>query len=145
MSGASLFGWICILGGLWMMYRAFRTRARRLALLRDCVSTNGKIIRLEDTTAQDDTVSTQAPVVQYFTNDGRSFEYKMLPRHDTKDCQVGATIPIFYERGNPANAVHVKRAWDVNLVCALSMIPLLLGVGVLVTAQQDAADIRKKQ
>lgn len=137
MSGPLVFGWLCMSGGLWLVVRAFRSRARRRALLRNCVRVIGRVVRLDDTTTEGDVAATSAPVVRYSAQDGKAHEIALPPRHDTDSVRVGTSVPVFYERGNPKNAVHVKRMWDVNLACALSFIPVVIGAGIIYTVYQD--------
>src|SRR5262245_59008150 len=45
MTGASVVGLIFVAGGLWLVFRAFRRRAKRLALRRNAVRVKGKVVR----------------------------------------------------------------------------------------------------
>ncbi len=131
-------GPLFLVGGLWALALAIKARAKRRALLRNSVQVSGKIIRLEDTTSEGDSVTTSAPVVEYKVGD-RKYELVLSPRHKTDDCPVGKKVIVFYEQGNPANSIHELRMWDVNLVCALCLLPILIGVGFFYTAYQEAS------
>lgn len=132
-------GPLFLAGGLWALALAIKARAKRRALLRNSVQVSGKIVRHEDTTSEGDSVTTSAPVVEYKVGD-RKYELALSPRHKTDDCPVGKKVIVFYEQGNPANSIHELRMWDVNLACALCLLPILIGVGFFYTAYQEATE-----
>ena len=139
MSWLLILGWLLVLWGLWLVQRTFRSLLRRRALLRNPVRVSGKIIKLEDTATEGDLVPTQAPVVRYRAQDAQFYELRLLPRMVDEGSRAGSAMTVFYERGNPGNAVHALRMWDVNLACALSLIPVLAGAGLILTSHQDAS------
>ena len=121
-----------------MVRMAFRSRARRLALLRNSVRVVGKIVRLEDTSTDENQSSAVAPVVRYRERGGGEHELVLSPRLDPDSCPVGMKVPVFYELGNPGNAVDAQRMWDVNIICILCLFPVLFGAGILYTVYQEA-------
>ncbi len=131
-------GPLFLVGGLWALALAIKARAKRRALLRNSLQVSGKIIRLEDTTSEGDSVTTSAPVVEYKVGD-RKYELVLSPRQKTDDCPVGKKVVVFYEQGNPTNSIHELRMWDVNLACVLCLLPILIGVGFFYTAYQEAS------
>lgn len=134
-----IFGALCFAGGVWLLLRALSSRSRRVALLRNSVQVSGKVVRLEGTTTEGDVMTTFAPVVEYKAGEN-SYELKLSPRHDTSACGIGKKVVVFYEKGQPENATHAQRMWDVNLVCALSFIPVFIGAGMLFTVYQETLD-----
>jgi cytochrome c oxidase assembly protein Cox11 len=140
MSGSLIAGLVFVAIGLWMVSRAFRRRAKRVALLRDCIKTKGTVIRIDETTQDGDTVDTYAATVKYKAKDGQSYELTLLPEQRDALPRIGSRVPVFYERNQPQNSVSAQRMWDVNLVCTLSFIPLLFGALMLFTAYQEACN-----
>lgn len=130
-------GSLFLAAGVWLLLTALAHRARRLALLRDCVRTAGRVVRHDDTTTDGDIQATQAPVVRYVAPGGRSHVLALPPRRDVSALPVGARVPVFYQRGDPANAVHVRRTWDVNLACLLNLLPILIGAAIFLTVYQQ--------
>ena len=130
-------GLICLCLGIWAVYVAFGAREKRVALLRNCVRVRGRVARLEDASTEGDTLTSWAAIVAYTAQDGRTYEYRMDPHFDRKKVRIGTKVPIFYERGAPGNATAEPRMWGVNVACALSFVPVLLGLGFLFTAYQD--------
>lgn len=132
-------GLFCLSLGVWWVWAAFGARERRVALLRNCMKARGRVTRLEDASSEGDTLSWWAPIVTYTAQDGTTHEHKMSPQSDREKYPVGSKVPVFYESGSPGNATTQRRMWDVNLACALSFVPVLLGFGFLYTAYQEIA------
>jgi hypothetical protein len=138
MSGMSIAGFGFSVAGAWLTLLALRARAKRLRLLGECAETNGVIVRLEETTSEDDVVTTHAPIVEYRAPGGSVHRLALSPRHDIENCRVGKKVRVYYQRSDPANAVSALRIWDVNLACGLSLIPLLIAAGCFLTAWQES-------
>ncbi|HVJ81370.1 MAG TPA: DUF3592 domain-containing protein [Planctomycetia bacterium] len=138
MSGTAIVGLSFVAGGAGLLWLALRARAGRMRLLADCAETNGTIVRLEETTSDDDVVTTHSPIVAYRAPGGATHELALPPRHDIEKCRLGKKVRIFYQRSDPANAHHALRTWDVNLACGLSFIPLLVGAGCFFTLWQES-------
>lgn len=137
MSTLSLIGWLITAGGTWLASRALRNRLRRLRLIRDHVRVEARVIRLEDTTTEGDTAATHAPVVSFYDG-GKLYEKKFLPELVERGCKVGQVMSFFYERGHPENAVRKLGTKDVNIALVLSILVVLFGAGLILTARQEA-------
>lgn len=137
MTAITAVGWLCVFVGLWFSIVAFGARARRMALLRNCVRVKGKVVRVIETTTAGDTVATYSPVVQYRAADGATHELTLYPRQQSNLPRVGASVPVFYDKSAPQNAIDAKRVWDVNLACVLSVLSILVGIGLIYTELQE--------
>ena len=121
-------GSLFLAGGVWVFLHALRARGRRLALFRDSVRTVARVVRLRDITSDGDFQVTYAPVVTYRAADGKTRELDLTPRSNVDDFQVGAKVPILYQRGDPDNAVENRAMWDIHAAFVFSLFLVLVGM-----------------
>jgi hypothetical protein len=100
-------------------------------LLKNAVKVKGTIIHLNDNSSEGDVRASWIPVAAYQETAGRQYECDLDLQFEENKVKVGAKVPIYFERGNPANAVQVRRIWDVNVHCVLSFLLVRLALSLL--------------
>jgi hypothetical protein len=133
MNGLNIFGLVLLaIGGLSLLW-SMRGIVRRRALLANPVRVEGRVIRLREESPSN-TECGQSPKifasVQYMTKDGQSLERELPASNEENKWQVGQSLRLIYQRGNPANVVDEELAW-ADLVKAVIGSLIVLGFGVL--------------
>jgi hypothetical protein len=142
---ATTMGWLSVAVGLWLNYRAVRSTWKRHMLLANAESVKGKVVRLDDKTIEGDLQNTVSPVVRFTAEDVKIYEAVLLPRADRSTCPMGQSLTLIYEKGNPKHVLDSRRTWDDYLYCLFSLVPIVIGIGIIYTAIQEANSARETQ